>query len=250
MTSGGSPRPMDLTVLGSSGAFPTVSNPCSSYLVSLGGFRVLLDVGYSTFQAMLRHTAPEAIDAVIVTHGHPDHCADLNPLLRARALGGGSPPPLPLYCPPGALDRVLALDRPGMLDPHYDLREFSPGTSLAIGPFNVDTRLLPHWLPNAGLRLTFGGEAIVYTGDTGPSPLIAKLAEGAGTLIADASFVEHVPPGSAEYLSSAAQAGTYAAAAGVGRLVLTHVLPGSDETKAVRAARRAFDGDVVLASQL
>lgn len=238
---------MEVTALGSSGAFPTLSNPCSSYLISLAGFRILLDAGYCTFQALLKHTAPEAIDAVIVTHGHPDHCADLHPLLRARAMGGGSPPPLPVYCPPGALDAVLALDRPGLLDPHYDLREFSPGSSLTIGPFNVDTRLLPHMLPNAGLRLN---DSIVYTGDTGPSPLIAELAEGVGTLIADASFPEQVPPSAADHLSSAAQAGAHAAAAGVGRLVLSHILPGFDPLEAVSAARAAFDGEVLLASQL
>ncbi|HZM78394.1 MAG TPA: MBL fold metallo-hydrolase [Candidatus Limnocylindrales bacterium] len=236
---------MELTVLGSSGAYPTLLNPSSSYLVELAGFRILLDVGYATFPAMLKHTTAQAIDAVIVTHGHPDHCADLNPLLRARALGGGTPSPLPLYCPPSALDAVLALDRPGMLDPYYDLREFSPGSMLHIGPFTVDTRLLPHWLPNAGLRLN---DSLVYTGDTGPSPLIADLAQGATTLIADASFPSHVPQGSAEFLSSALQAGQHATAAGVEKLVLTHVMPGTSGDDALAAARTTFDGEVVLAS--
>lgn len=241
---------MILTVLGSSGAFPTASNPCTSYLLELAGFRILLDAGYATFPAMLRHTTADAIDAVIVTHGHPDHCADLNPLLRARAMGGGSPAPLPLYCPPGALDAVLALDRPGMLDPYYDLREFSPGSSLAIGPFNVDTQLLPHMRPNAGLRLNHSDGAIVYTGDTGPSEAIVDLAQGADTLIAEASYPEQVPPDLAEHLSSALQAGGYADDAGVGQLILTHVMPDIDGRESIAAARRVFDGPIALASEL
>lgn len=238
---------MQLTALGSSGAYPTLFNPSSGYLVELAGFRILLDAGYATFPALLKHIVPGAIDAVIVTHGHPDHCADLNPLLRARALGGGSPDPLPLYCPPHALDAVLALDRPGMLDPFYDLREFSPGKMLHIGPFTVDTRLLPHWLPNAGIRLN---DSLVYTGDTGPSPLIADLAQGADILIADASYPRRVPAGSEEFLSSALEAGQHATAAGVEKLILTHVMPGIDSGDALLAARRTFDGEVVLASQL
>src|SRR4051812_20134231 len=104
---------MLLNVLGSSGAFPTSENPCSGYLVEHEGFRILLDAGYATFPALLRHTTAESIDAVLITHGHPDHCADLHPLLRARALGGNDPARLPLYSPPRALDAVLALDRPG-----------------------------------------------------------------------------------------------------------------------------------------
>lgn len=236
---------MRLTALGSSGGFPTLFNPSSGYLVELAGFRILLDAGYATFPALLRHVTPEAIDAVIVTHGHPDHCADLNPLLRARALGGGTPPPLPLYCPPHALDAVLALDRPGMLDPFYDLREFSPGEMFHIGPFTVDTRLLPHWLPNAGLRLN---DSLVYTGDTGPSPLIADLARGVATLVADASYPTRVPQGSAEFLSSALQAGQHATAAGVEKLILTHVMPGISGDDALAAARTTFDGEIALAS--
>jgi ribonuclease BN (tRNA processing enzyme) len=242
----GPENPAVLTVLGSSGAYPTKSNPCSAYIVELAGFRILLDAGYSAFSALLHHLTPDAIDAVIVTHGHPDHCADLNPLLRARALGY-SCGPLPLYCPPGALDAVLALDRPGMLDSFYELCEFTPGSSFTVGPFQVDTRLLPHWLPNAGVRLN---DSVVYTGDTGPSPLIAELAEGVRTLIADASYPSLVPAGAEEFLSSASDAGRHATAAGVRRLVLSHVMPGADSDEALLAARGTFDGEVVLASEL
>jgi ribonuclease BN (tRNA processing enzyme) len=142
---------------------------------------------------------------------------------------------------------VLALDRPGMLEPFYDLREFCPGETLHIGPFTVDTRPLPHSLPNAGLRLN---DCLCYTGDTGPSPLIADLAQGTRTLIADASFPSHVPDGAEEFLSSALQAGQHATAAGVEKLILTHVMPDVSGDEALAAARTTFDGEIVLASQL
>jgi len=71
---------------------------------------------------------------VFISHGHPDHCADLNPLLRARALRDDPPAPLPVYALPGALDAVLALDRPGMLNNAYSLYEFTAGGRLDIGP--------------------------------------------------------------------------------------------------------------------
>src|SRR5262245_44299146 len=104
---------MRMTVLGGCGAWPDAGQACSGYLVEQDGFRLLLDPGYATVPRLLEQVGAEQVDAVLVTHGHPDHCADLNPLLRARALRDDPPPPLPVYALPGALDPVLALDRKG-----------------------------------------------------------------------------------------------------------------------------------------
>lgn len=113
------------------------------------------------------------------------------------------------HCP--ALNAVLALDRPGMLADAYALHEFSAGASLHIGPFRADTRLLPHSVPNAGVRLTAGRVALMYSGYSGPSPHIAELADGAGLLVAEASYIDRIPEDSRRYLSSARQAGREAA---------------------------------------
>jgi ribonuclease BN (tRNA processing enzyme) len=185
---------------------------------------------------------------VYISHGHPDHCADLNPLLRARALREDPPPALPVYAPPGALDAVLALDRPGMLAGAYTLHEFTAGASLDIGPFAAETRLLPHWLPNAGLRLAGGGRVLAYTGDSGPAAEIAELASGADVLLAEASYVDQVPGDSQRYLSSARHCGQQAARAGAGHLVLTHLLPGTDHRAARAAAAAEYGGDVSVAT--
>ena len=188
-----------------------------------------------------------AVDAVLVSHGHPDHCADLNPLLRARALRDEPAPALPVLAPAGALGPVLALDRPGMLDDAVELREFTPGDRLTVGPFGVRSWLLPHWVPNAGLRLEAGGRSLAYTGDTGPSPLLAELAAGVDVLLAEATYPWRVPGGDARYLSSARQAGAVAGQAGAGRLLLTHLWPGTDPDEAVRAAAEGYPGPVAVA---
>lgn len=238
-----------ITVLGGCGAWPTASQACSGYLVEQDGFRLVLDPGYATLPQLLRYAAAEQVDAVLISHGHPDHCADLNPLLRARALGESPPPALPVHALPGAVDAVLALDGPQMLADAYALGEFTAGHRFEVGPFQVDTWALPHFVPNAGLRLTAGGRVLAYTGDTGPSPDIAVLAREADVLLAEATFPDRVPSArDAPFLSTAGQAGEHAARADAKRLVLTHLWPGTDPSAARAAARRGYAADLDVAT--
>jgi ribonuclease BN (tRNA processing enzyme) len=125
--------------------------------------------------------------------------------------------------------------------------EFTAGDSFEVGPFRVDTWPLPHYVPNAGMRLTAGGQVLAYTGDTGPSGAIVELARDADLFLAEASFPERVPETAARHLSSARQAGEAATRAGAARLVLTHLLPETDPDQAEDAARRAYRGEVTLA---
>jgi ribonuclease BN (tRNA processing enzyme) len=236
-----------VVVLGGCGAWPAAGQACAGHLVEHDGYQLVVDLGYSTLPRLLEWTAAERIDAALFSHGHPDHCADLHPLLRARALRDEPTAPLQVFAPPGALDPVLALDRPGMLDHAYLLRDYLPGTALKIGPFRVETWGLPHFVPSAGLRLTAGARVVAYTGDTGPSDRILDLARDADLFIAEATYPEQVPAGSARFMSSARQAAASAVRAGARRLILTHLWPGSDPDAAVRAAREVYPGPIDVA---
>jgi ribonuclease BN (tRNA processing enzyme) len=236
-----------LTVLGGCGAWPDAGQACSGYLLEEDGFRVLLDPGYAVVPRLLSIMPAHAIDAVLVTHGHPDHCADLNPLLRARALQVIAAAPLPVYALPGALNAVLRLDRPQMLADACQVHDFRAGDQFEVGPFTVATCLLPHWLPNAGLRLSSRGKSLAYTGDSGPSPDIARWASGVDVFLAEATYVADVPAGDAAYLSSARDCGLRATVANVRRLVLTHLWPGTDPAAARASAQRTFAGPIEVA---
>jgi ribonuclease BN (tRNA processing enzyme) len=239
---------MRLTVLGGCGAWPEAGQACSGFLVEHDGFRLVVDLGYATVPRLLERAAPGDVDAVFISHGHPDHCADLNPLLRARVFRDDPAAALPVYALPGALDAVMALDGPETLAGALDLTELSPGGQLEIGPFRAQTHLLPHWMPNVGLRLAAGEAVLAYTGDCGPSPLITQLALQADLLLAEASYIDLVPEDSLHYLSSASQAGRRAAQAGAGRLLLTHLLPGTDAAAARDAAASHYTGQVGVAA--
>jgi ribonuclease BN (tRNA processing enzyme) len=238
---------MRLRVLGGCGAWPAAGQACSGYLVEHEGFRLLIDPGYAILPRLLELIGAELIDSVLISHGHPDHCADLHPLLRARAMRDSPPPPLVVHTLPKAVDQVVALDRPGLLEDAYALQDFAPWDRFQIGPFRVETWLLPHFVSSVGVRLTAGGRTLAYTGDTGPSPDLENLAQSADLFLAEATFPEHVPADSARHLSSAKQAGELSSRATVKHLMLTHLWPGTDPHAAEQAARRGYDGTITVA---
>jgi ribonuclease BN (tRNA processing enzyme) len=237
---------MRLTVIGGSGGYPGRGRPCSGYVVEADGFALLIDPGYGVATALSVGDGL-TFDAVLISHAHPDHCADLNPILRARAWADRPLPPLPVHALPGALDAVLALDRPEVLADSYVLGDLERGEELSIGPFRVLTASLPHPRPNLGFRITAGGRSLVYTGDCGPSDALIRLADSASILLAEATYAETAPSEIVGSLSSAADVGREAAAGGVQRLVLTHLMPDTNEANAVAAATRYFAGPIAVA---
>ncbi|MGW1006077.1 MBL fold metallo-hydrolase [Streptomyces sp. NPDC002520] len=236
-----------LTVLGTCGAWPEAGRSASGFLLEYDGFRLVLDLGYATFPRLLEHCADGRVDAVVVTHEHPDHCADLSALCRARYFAEERGPRVPLYCPPGVTARVQAME------PTEDLREdfdFHPlPASHQVGPFRLDSALLPHHVPHAGVRLAATGLTLAYSGDAGPDIALARLAADADLFVAGVTL-QGIPADSGDqHLMSAVDAGAWATRAGAERLLLTHFWPGSDRTRSIAEARSTFSGDVIAAEE-
>jgi ribonuclease BN (tRNA processing enzyme) len=236
-----------MTVLGACGAWPASGQACSGFLVEQEDFRLILDMGYATLPRLLRYVPADQVDAVVITHRHPDHCADLSPLLRARSFPGTGAPPLAVYSLPGAVDAVLALDAPTMMA-NVEMHDLAPDSTVHIGPFMVETKMLPHYVPNLGLRVSADEAVLMYTGDSGPCSEVIELARQSNLMIAEATFVGGVPDDAVGHLSSADQAAQQAREAHVARLLLTHLWPGTDRSAAQSAAIDSFDGPVEVAT--
>jgi ribonuclease BN (tRNA processing enzyme) len=110
------------------------------------------------------------------------------------------------------------------------------------------TRLLPHWLPNVGLRIEADGQAFAYTGDCGPGDGVIDLARDVDLLIAEATYLDPVPADSRSYLTSVRQAAKQAQRAAARRLLITHLWPGTDHARALAEAATEFDGRIDVAA--
>jgi ribonuclease BN (tRNA processing enzyme) len=247
-----------LVVLGSCGAWPEPGRACSGFVVEHDGVRIVIDLGYGTLPRLLTllgSSAADGIDAVIVTHAHPDHMVDLHGLFRARWFGRRGAPAIPLFAPESVLERLLGLedDSEDVLRQVFDWRPL-PTPAQAIGPLRLESMPLPHYVPNAGIRLTAPGLTLAYTGDTGPDPAIAELGRHADLFIVEATDSAQRPGGRAALTGTvltltAREAGEAAAAAGASRLLLTHFWPDNDREVSRADAAAAFQGEILLADE-
>ena len=251
---------MRLTVIGCSGSFPGPDSPASCYLIEADGFRLLLDLGNGALGALQRHAGMHGggvhgggmydIDAVCLSHLHADHCLDLCSYSVARTYPpGGARPRIPVYGPAGTqqrMDQAFGLHEPRGMAGAFDLVTLTPGTR-QVGPLRMTLATMNHPVETFGFRIEHAGRVIAYSADTGPTEALAELARGADLLLCEASFLDG--PGLPEDVHlTARQAGEYAAAGGVGHLVLTHLVPWNDREQSLREAAAAYSGPLSLAA--
>ncbi|MGH3902508.1 MAG: MBL fold metallo-hydrolase [Pseudonocardiaceae bacterium] len=243
---------MLLTVLGCAGSVPAPHSPASGYLVRAGDTTVVLDLGNGTFGALQRYLDPFHLDALILSHLHPDHCADVSAMTVYRRYHPHSPArdALALYGPTEVAERLAAAYAPSAAERNitdlsdvYDFRLVAD--PFRIGQLEVRAAPVDHPCEAYALRISHAGQTLVYSGDTGPCPGLVELAVGADVLLAEASWPDGPSNPRGIHLSGK-QAGQAAAAAGVGRLLITHVPPWTDAEQVLGEAKAAFDGPTEL----
>ncbi|MGL5826589.1 MAG: MBL fold metallo-hydrolase [Nocardioides sp.] len=245
---------MRLTVIGCAGSFPGPNSPASCYLVEAdaGGktWRILLDLGNGAFGALQRHVDPRLIDAVFLSHLHPDHCLDMCGYYVYRKYHpAGAQPAIPVCGPSGVAHRLArAYDLPMVpgMTAEFAFEEYD-AQPISVGPFTVTPVPVVHPVPAYGLRVEAGGRVLAYSGDTGPCKGLFTVASGAHLLLAEASFrsTDVNPP---DVHLTGVDCGLLAHAQRVGQLVITHVPAWHDVATAVAEARSAYAGRVVAAA--
>ena len=127
-----------------------------------------------------------------------------------------------------------------------------PGRARAAywaGPFELTGEPLPHFVPNAGIRVQAAGITLAYSGDTGPDPMLAELGRDFDLFIIEATDRDGETQRPVRNLMTSAEAGRWGQQAGARRLMVTHFWPGNDRAASMAAASAEFDGDVLAAEE-
>ncbi len=240
---------MRLTVIGSAGGYPAPGVATSGYLIDHGETRIWCDIGPGTVVGFPDRL--DTVDAVVVSHEHPDHCLDLIALFHALAYRLGPPPgPLAVYAPRPAIDKVRAFvtpDQTELIDRTFSFHPIEVDSIVEVGSIRATFAETTHPVQTVAMRFTADGHSIAYTGDTGPAGDWTRVAVDADLLLCEATFVGTRDDYPYPYHLNAFEAGRIAAASGVDRLVLTHIPMHWDPARSLIEAGTHFDGDLRLA---
>ena len=222
-----------LTVLGTDGSYPGPGGACSGYLLRAGGFCTWLDAGPGTLANLQLHISLADLDAVVLSHAHPDHWSDVEGLYVALRYFLGRQG-MPIYAPDGLRDLVRGENMDGTFDWHV----ITDGESADIGPLRWTWSRTDHPVETLAARAEVDGRSLGYSADTGAAWSLASLGPALGLALVEASL-DTDAEGTLQHLS-ARQAGATAAAAGAERLLLTHLAPPIDREHARSQATAAF----------
>ncbi|MET0897627.1 MAG: ribonuclease Z [Mycobacterium sp.] len=270
---------MDITLLGTGSPIPDAHRAGPATLVRAGDQTFLVDCGRGVLQRLTAvGLGANTITALLLTHLHSDHIADLGDVIITRWVStfAPDPPPLPIIGPPGTAAVVEAtltafgFDIGYRIAHHADLTappplqvfEFTGGTVwdnagvlITAGP--TDHRPVE---PTIGFRVDYDGKSVVLAGDTVPCAGLDELTSGADALVHTVirdDLVQQIPlqrfKDILDYHSSVQQAGATAAKAGVKTLILTHYVPAlvpgqEDQWRALAATE--FAGQIELGDDL
>ena len=253
---------MRVHVIGCSGSFAGPDSAASSYLLEHEDrdgrlWRVLLDLGSGAFGPLQSVIDPADLDAVIISHLHPDHYLDLTGLevfwaYHSRTDLGT----LPIHAPALLGERISGVlgrdgDVPdGVTCAPFAYHTLSDGHRFTIGPLEILTRAVVHPVESYGFRITADGATLAYSGDTDACAALEDLARDADLFLCEAGYVEGRDDHFTGVHLTGRRAGEAAARAGVRHLALTHIPAWTDPEVPLAEARAVHTGPITMVSAM
>jgi ribonuclease BN (tRNA processing enzyme) len=229
-----------LTVLGCSGSYPGPGGAGSSYLVQSNGTNIWVDAGPGSLANLQRHIGLDDVTAIVLSHEHPDHWHDIEGYFVAVRYGDFDGPGPRVLAPDGIKELMYF-----PADDLFDWTVIADGSEADVAGIHLTFARTDHAPETLAVRFDADGKSLAYTADTGANWSLEALGAGLDLALCEATFFEE-REGSVQHMSGR-QAGLTAKAAGVARLMITHVWPTYDPKKIAAEAAASFGGPVEIA---
>ncbi|UOR13187.1 MBL fold metallo-hydrolase [Halobacillus amylolyticus] len=236
---------MKITVIGYWGGYPAAGSATSSYLVEKGNYTLLVDCGSGTLSRLQQFKKVTDLDAVILSHYHHDHIADLGVLQYAWLVQNSveqTKKTLPIY----GHSEDVAFSK--LSHQYTDGIAYHPEETLQLGPFSISFLKTTHPVPCYGMRICDGTDTFVYTADTSYSREWIPFAKGADLLVTDTNFYKGMDGSGPGHMTSE-EAATIASQANVDTLWLSHLPHFGQHTRLKQEAEDFFHGTIQLATE-
>jgi ribonuclease BN (tRNA processing enzyme) len=238
---------MKLTIVGHWGGYPKAGEASSGYLLEHNGFTLLLDCGSGVLSHLQKHIDPTKLNAVLISHYHPDHTADIGVLQHALLIQyflGKSNGTLPVYAHKEDTHGFRSLTYKDFMKAHA----YNEQSKLTIGPFSVSFVKTIHPVPCYGMRIEAGGKSIFYTADSAFKESFVPFGKDVELLLCECNFYGNMDASGAGHMTSL-DAGKLAHETGAKKLILTHLPHFGDLKQLISEAETMYEGDVQLAKQ-
>lgn len=238
---------MRLTIVGCWGGYPKINEASSGYLLEEKGFHLLVDCGSGVLSRVQNFINPMDLDAVILSHYHSDHIADIGVLQHARliqGLLGKQPKTLPVY------GHTLNKEEFSKLT-YKEITKgiaYEPGKALTAGPFTISFLQTNHPVPCYAMRIEWGQKVLIYTADTSFKEELIEFSKDADLLLCECNFYANLDGKGAGHMTSL-DAGNLARQANVKQLVLTHLPHFGNLQQLVQESSQQYSGRIKLAQQ-
>ncbi len=207
-----------------------------------------LDAGNGTFSRLQQHIEGKEVDAVVLSHVHADHIADILPFMYYLGFNDPPPPrPIPVYTTDEVRKAATMSVGRGSMEVFSRVMEFRSITeAFEVGGIRFDAFRTKHPPETYGVRITSNGSQAVYTADSALFPELAGHCADTDLLITEATYVARVEADPDIHMW-AVEAGAMAQQAGAKRVLLTHIWPTIEPEEAVSEAAQEYKGDLSAA---
>lgn len=229
---------MKLNIIGNRGAFSIKNEGTSCYLIEEENTKICLDFGSSALANVQNKAEISQIDAIVLTHLHFDHIADIFTLSYLLGLKKVNK----------KLDIILPNDNSVVYNllkniPEFNLIDIEENREYFVKDLKLEFFEMKHKVVTFGVKVFSQDKVLSYTGDTIQNDNLPKLLNGSNVALCDACVLDKNYKDGSPHIS-VLEIAKACKNANVDKMLLTHFTI-DDKAELLKEAKQEFENSIL-----